>query len=142
LSHLEYGRSSVYPRYARFSSWALWLGFWSLILGQWLSGLFPDYEIVALHFTFLGGFSTITLIVSIHVIASHCGPESLWDAPAKAMKGIGILLLAALVSRLLSGFMDWYYFGMLHVAAGFWMAAAIVWMSVYGWRVIRVEETS
>ena len=119
------------PGLRRFSAWVMRMGFWSLILGQWLSGLFPDYEIVALHFTFLGGFATLTFVISIRVIAAHCGPETMWSGRARALKWIGILMVVTLVCRVISDFIDWYYFGMLHVAAGFWMLAVIIWFIVY-----------
>lgn len=102
-----------------------------VLLGQWLAGLFPDYEIVALHLTFVGGFSLITLIVSTRVIAAHCGPESIWSAKAWALKVLALFVFAALISGVSSDFLDWYYFGMLHIAAGFWMVAALVWGVAY-----------
>ena len=52
------------PKLRRFSAWTLWSGFWCLLLGQWLAGIFPGYEIVSLHLTFIGGFSTITLVIA------------------------------------------------------------------------------
>ena len=119
------------PQGRRFSSWSLWLGFWLVLLGSWLAGLFPDYEIVALHFTFIGGFSLITMIVSTRVIAAHCGPEAIWSGKSRALKALGCFIFAALISRASSDFMEWYYFGMLHVAAGFWMTAALIWGAAY-----------
>lgn len=128
------------PRVRRFSAWTLWSGFWCLLLGQWLAGIFPDYEIVALHLSFVGGFSTITLIIATRVISAHCGPETMWSGKARALKSIGLFLIAALISRAASDFMTWYYFGMLHVAAGFWMVAALIWGFAYIPKLTRVEE--
>lgn len=128
------------PRVRRFSAWTLWSGFWCLLSGLWLSGIFPDYEIVALHLTFIGGFSTITLVIATRVISAHCGPESMWSGRARALKSIGLFLIAALISRVVSDFMTWYYFGMLHVAAGFWMVAALIWGFAYIPKLGRVEE--
>lgn len=125
------------PDGRRFSSWSLWLGFWLVLLGSWLAGLFPDYEIVALHFTFIGGFSLITMIVSTRVIAAHCGPEAIWSGKSRALKALGCFIFAALISRAASDFMEWYYFGMLHVAAGFWMTAALIWAAAYVPRLLR-----
>lgn len=126
-----------FPGVRGFTAWALWLGFWLVLLGQWLAGLFPDYEIVALHLTFIGGFSLITMIVSTRVIAAHCGPESIWNTKARALKALGLFVFAALISRASSDFMEWYYFGMLHVASGFWMAAALIWGFAYVPRMLR-----
>ncbi len=128
------------PGERRFSSWSLWIGFWSVLIGQWLAGLFPDYEVVALHFTFVGGFSLITFVISTRVVAAHCGPESIWQGKARPLKAIGLLVLFALVGRGISDFLEWYYFGMLHVAAGFWMMAALVWLVAYGRRVFCIAD--
>lgn len=125
------------PGVRRFSSWALWLGFWSVLLGQWLAGLFPDYEIVALHFTFVGGFSLVTFVIATHVVTTYCGPESIWQGRDRPLKAIGLLLLIALLGRAISDFLGWYYFGMLHIAAGFWMTGALTWLVVYGRRGFR-----
>ena len=127
------------PAENRFTAWMLWIGFWLLLAGQWLAGIFPDYEIVALHLTFIGGFSTITLTIGTRVIAAHCGPEAIWSR-ARALKAIGLFLLAALVSRVVSDYMTWYYFGMLHVAAGFWMTAALIWGFAYIPKLARKED--
>jgi uncharacterized protein involved in response to NO len=128
------------PSLRRFSAWLLWSGFWCLLAGQWLAGIFPDYEIVALHLTFIGGFSTITLVIATRVISAHCGPESMWSGKARALKAIGLFLLAALLSRVTSDFFPDYYFGMLHVAAGFWMVAALIWGFAYIPKLTRREE--
>jgi uncharacterized protein involved in response to NO len=129
-----------FPAERRFTAWLLWSGFWLLLAGQWLAGIFPDYEIVALHLTFVGGFSTITLVIGTRVIAAHCGPEEKIWVRARALKAIGLFLLAALVSRVVSDFMTWYYFGMLHVAAGFWMTAALIWGFAYIPRLTHRED--
>ena len=44
---------------------------------------------------------------------------------------LGSLFALALLSRLVSDWLPWYYFGMLHVAAGFWMVGLIVWAVVF-----------
>jgi uncharacterized protein involved in response to NO len=128
------------PSLRRFSAWVLWSGFWYLLAGQWLAGIFPDYEIVALHLTFIGGFSTITLVIATHVISAHCGPETMLSGKARAFKSVGLFLLAALVSRATSDFMPGYYFGMLHVAAGFWMVGALIWGFAYIPKLTRRED--
>jgi uncharacterized protein involved in response to NO len=128
------------PKLRRFSAWMLWLGFWCLLVGQWLAGIFPDYEIVSLHLTFVGGFSVITLILGARVISVHCGPEKMWSGRARGLKSVGLFLIAALISRVVSDFTLWYYFGMLHVAAGFWMVAALIWGFAYIPKLGRIEE--
>ena len=109
----------------------LWLSFWCLQLGLWLAGLFPDYEIVALHLTFIGGFSLLTLIIATRVIAAHCGFEADWAKNPKSLVIMGFALLLALVSRILADFYLDYYFGMLHIGAGFWLTGAIAWALVF-----------
>ena len=109
----------------------LWLSFWCLLGGLWLAGLFPDYEILSLHMTFIGGFSLLTLTVATHVIAAHCGFESLWEKDTRTVLTLGISFLAALIARMISDFAADYYFGMLHIAAGIWLIGALVWGLVF-----------
>jgi len=105
----------------------LWHTFWFVLVGLWLATAFPDYDIVSLHLTFIGGFSLLTLTVASRVVAAHCGFESLWTQNTRTLIGLGCLFSLALLSRLLADFVTWYYFGMLHIAAGFWLTGIVVW---------------
>ncbi len=105
----------------------LWLSFWFVIAGLWVAGLFPDYEIPALHLTFIGGFATLTVIIATRVTAAHCGFEAIWQKNSKTMLTLALCTLLALIARVISDFLPFYYFGMLHIGAAFWLIGVIAW---------------
>ncbi|MDA0748420.1 MAG: NnrS family protein, partial [bacterium] len=109
----------------------LWLSFWCLPGGLWLAGLFPDYDILSLHLTFIGGFSLITFTIASRVIAAHTGFESLWQKNTKTLRFLGGSLVLAALARMASDFYPNYYFGMLHLAAGIWLTGAVIWAVVF-----------
>ncbi|OGG44241.1 MAG: hypothetical protein A3F84_09605 [Candidatus Handelsmanbacteria bacterium RIFCSPLOWO2_12_FULL_64_10] len=105
----------------------LYLSLYLVLSGLWLSGLFPDYEVVALHVTFVGGFSLMTLCIGARVVVSHCGFESLWERNIAAVVILGVCFLAALGLRVGADLYPDAYFLLLALAAGFWVAGAAVW---------------
>ncbi len=109
----------------------LWLSFWCVPGGLWLGGFFPDHELQALHLTFVGGFGSMTLVIATRVIAAHCGFERCWDQNTWPMITLTLCFALALLTRVTAEFFLDYYFGMLHMAAGFWLIGAVVWGLVF-----------
>ncbi len=109
----------------------LWLSFWCVIVGQLLSGVFPDYEISALHVTFVGGFGLLTLTIATRVTVAHCGFDPLWDRNSKTLTLFVACFVAALLARLSAALYPDYYFGMLHIGAGFWLVGAVLWGAMF-----------
>jgi uncharacterized protein involved in response to NO len=109
----------------------LWFSFWCVPGGLWLGGLFPDHELQALHLTFVGGFGSMTLVIATRVIAAHCGFERYWDQNTWPLATLTICFVLALLTRVSSEFFLDYYFGMLHMAAGYWLVGAVVWGIVF-----------
>jgi uncharacterized protein involved in response to NO len=98
-----------------------------ILAGLWLSGLFPDYEVAALHLMFVGGFSLITLSIGVRVVVSHCGFEALWGRNLAPVMAFGVLFLIALGLRVSADLYPDAYFLLLALAAGCWVAGALVW---------------
>ena len=109
----------------------LWLSCWCVPGGLWLAGLFPDHELQALHLTFVGGFGSMSLVIATRVTASHCGFERFWQQNTWPLITLTICFVLALAIRISSEFFPDYYFGMLHLAAGFWLTGAVVWGGVF-----------
>jgi uncharacterized protein involved in response to NO len=107
------------------------LSFWCVPAGLLLSGFFPDYDVLSLHLTFIGGFSLLTFVIATRVIVAHCGFEHLWRRNTKTGWVLGLSFLLAVISRMASDFFTDYYFGMLHIAAGFWLTGALTWAIMY-----------
>ncbi|MDP6775970.1 MAG: NnrS family protein [Candidatus Latescibacteria bacterium] len=109
----------------------LWLSFWCVILGQLLSGVFPDYEVAALHVTFIGGLALLTLTIATRVTVSHCGFEPLWERNSTTLILLVACSVAALLARLSAALYPDHYFGWLHIGAGIWLVGAIPWGAVF-----------
>ncbi len=119
------------PARRRWHLYLLWLSFWCVPGGLWLDGLFPDHELQALHLTFVGGFGSMTLVIATRVIAAHCGFERYWDQNTWPLATLTLCFLLALLTRVTAEFFLDYYFGMLHMAAGYWLTGAVVWGLVF-----------
>lgn len=119
------------PVRRRWHLYLLWLSFWCVPGGLWLAGLFPDHELQALHLTFVGGFGSMTLVIATRVIAAHCGFERYWDQNTWPLATLTLCFLLALLTRVTAEFFLDYYFGMLHMAAGYWLTGAVVWGLVF-----------
>jgi uncharacterized protein involved in response to NO len=107
------------------------ISFWCVAGGLWLAAIFPDYDILSLHMTFIGGFSLLTFLIATRIISSHCGFEDLWGRNTKSGITLGITFILAVASRMASDFFTDYYFGMLHIASGFWLTGALTWAIVF-----------
>ena len=110
-----------------FHLYFLWLSFWCIPLGLWLSALFPGYEMAVLHITFIGGFGLMTLVIANRVIVAHCNFDELWEKNSWTAVLFGLASLLALFARLAADLHPSYYFGWLHVGAGFWLLGAVIW---------------
>lgn len=109
----------------------LWLSFWCVMGGLLLSAVFPDYEFATLHITFIGGLGLMTLMIASRVIAAHCGFEPLWARNARVFRVVGVAFVAALATRVAADLYPDYYFGFLHIGAGFWLLGALAWGFVF-----------
>ncbi len=107
------------------------LAFLSLIAGAWCACLLPEYEIAALHLTFLGGFALLTFLVASRVISAHCGFESSWVRNTLPLAQLVVLIPLALVTRLLADAWVDAYFGILHIAAGFFLTGVAIWGAIW-----------
>ncbi|MBI2502632.1 MAG: NnrS family protein [Candidatus Latescibacteria bacterium] len=115
----------------RWHLYLLWLSFWCVPGGLWLASLFPEHELQTLHLTFVGGFGSMTLVIATRVIVAHCGFERYWDQNTWPLAVLTLCFALALVTRVSAEFFLDYYFGMLHMAAGYWLIGALVWGLVF-----------
>jgi uncharacterized protein involved in response to NO len=105
----------------------LWVSFWCVMGGLWLAALFPEYEIPALHVTFIGGFGLMTLTVATRVVVAHCGFEAVWEGDSKAVMAFGLSFSLALLSRVAADFFSESYFWILYIGASCWLIGALAW---------------
>lgn len=76
--------------------WALWLSAWMIPAGYlWLAAV-PAHRLAALHLLFIGGFATMVIAVSTHVVLAHGGHATLiGGAPWPLRLALPLLVVAA-----------------------------------------------
>jgi hypothetical protein len=112
------------------------LAVWLVPLGLFLSALWPDYRVPALHVLFIGGFGLMAFAVATHVILGHLDltAESLGWPPAVIALALGILL--AMAARVAADMSD-AYFTHLGWAAATWIAGTVIWLGYIAPRLLR-----
>ncbi len=106
----------------------IWLSAWLLPAGYAAASVDPALRSAALHVVFIGSFAMMALSVSLHVALSHGGrPEQLARSSWR-VSAMGLLLLAAVASRLLAGIDSAHLKPWLGCAAGSFLLATAVWV--------------
>lgn len=109
--------------------WLIWISAWLLPAGYLSAAVHPALRSAILHVVFIGSFALMTLSVSLHVALSHGGQPELLAKRSWQTWGMGLLLLAAVVFRVLAGG-DPEHLGLwLVAAAGSFLLATIAWAS-------------
>ncbi|MDP3920504.1 MAG: NnrS family protein [Candidatus Omnitrophota bacterium] len=110
----------------------LWFSIWFMVIGYWMIALVPDLRKAALHLVFLGGYSLMTFAVATVVVLSHSGKPEVLRKPIRALRVVGVGMIAAVFLRLAAVFFPASYFQWLAGAAGLWILCAFVWLVFAG----------
>jgi len=105
----------------------VWLSAWALPLGLLLAAIFAGDRIAWMHVAYIGGFGLLAFAVAAHVTLGHSGYEAARDGRPWQAIAFGALFAAAMILRATATHMPEVYFTWLAVAAGAWLAGAIVW---------------
>ena len=105
----------------------IWIAACLLPAGYVLTAALPALRSASLHVVFIGSFALMALAVSLHVAVSHGGrPELLARRPWQTW-GMGLLVLAAAVFRVVAGIDAGHLARWLAPAAGCFLVATIAW---------------
>ena len=115
------------PQTGYWHLYLMWFSFWCVLLGLWLSSLFPAYEMTMLHITFVGGFGLLTILIGSRVITGHCDAKDLWKQNAWQLGLPGFLILLAGVARLGAGLYSPTYVVFLYCGVCLWLLAMLLW---------------
>lgn len=74
-----------------------------ILLGQTLNLSFFDWKLAGLHLTYIGGFSLITILISVRVMLAHGQQELDYEVNSRRLSLIVLSFLSAAVLRALSG---------------------------------------
>ncbi len=107
--------------------WA-WISAWMVVAGLWLACLFPDYYVVMLHITFIGGFTLMAYSVGTMVIMSHAGEMEALKKPLWIFWVVILGLGLTLTKRLIVIYFPNAYFKFLGIASAVWVLTSAVWL--------------
>ncbi|MFA5059846.1 MAG: NnrS family protein [Candidatus Omnitrophota bacterium] len=105
----------------------VWISAWMTALGLWGAAFLPDYRIVWLHVTFIGGFSLMVYAIATMVIMSHAGEGERLQKPLWIFWMIGLGTVIVLIKRSFVAFFPDQYFQFLGMAAAVWLIVATSW---------------
>lgn len=106
----------------------IWASAWMLPLGYVVAAIWPQYYQAGIHIVFVGGLATLTLAVSTHVILGHGDRDDLINGRPWQVGAIGMLMAAALFSRIAMAVDLAHRNSWMATAALFFLAATAIWM--------------
>jgi uncharacterized protein involved in response to NO len=105
-----------------------WISVWMVVVGLWLTAVFPQYCVAMLHICFIGGFSLMTFVVGTMVVMSHAGKSDQLKKPLWILWIIALAMGFALFKRIfVINFPD-VYFKFLGLSSAAWIAGAVAWL--------------
>jgi uncharacterized protein involved in response to NO len=115
-------------------SWCVWTANILILVGLWMSSLFPVYRIDFLHILFIGGFTLLILAVGMRVTLSHGGHGLIAERKSWPLR-IGLVMGSiSMLARVGAPFSPGSYYEHLAIAGIFWIIALAVW----GWGILRL----
>jgi uncharacterized protein involved in response to NO len=120
-------RGHVLPARPGVNRGLVWLSAWALPLGLALSAVFPGDRVAWMHVVYIGGFGLLAFAVAAHVALGHGGHDAARDGRPWQAIAFGALFGAAMLLRATATRVPEVYFAWLAVAAGVWLAGALVW---------------
>jgi len=123
---VRYWRVHRKPKRISWMNWALLAAAWSIVLGEWLSVLFPEWGLDGKHLVFVGGFSLLSLLVAARVTLAH-GEGLTLESKRWPYVPVVLFILLASVSRFGAHWTPNSYFPHLAYAAILWGLGAMAW---------------
>jgi hypothetical protein len=133
---VRYWRFHRKPPKATPMNWMLLIAAWSIVLGEFLSGLFPDWGIDGKHLVFVAGFSLLALLVSSRVTLAH-GNELPRETNWWPYWAFTLFILISSVARTSVRWTPESYFPHLAYAAMLWLIGAFIWGIFFLPRIIK-----
>lgn len=110
-----------------------------LALGYLLAGLFPIYMIHFLHFSFVGGFALLTILISTRVVLAHGGYNLSIELKNKQLIGIFGLAIGIGILRVGMGFQGQFRNEFLWILFLSWGAFCVLWSFSFLFKLLKLE---
>lgn len=116
-------------------AWLVWSASWFCVLGFSGQLLFPELSIHFAHLVFIGGLGLMTLMIATRVVLAHGGFNLILESRLKSLWAVGVLLVAASVTRFSAGWLPAFtYQHHLLYASYLWVIGLAVWVFSVGRR--------
>jgi uncharacterized protein involved in response to NO len=124
---IAFARINRFPKTRVTYTLLFYFSCWMIVLGTWVSALFPRDPWMGMHLIFIGGFSVMIFSFGTLVLMSHAGKaiqlkESLWG-----LRLSGSFLFVALAFRVCASVFVEFYGTLILLASLSWILAAVMW---------------
>jgi uncharacterized protein involved in response to NO len=119
--------------------YGLWFSMCFLLCGLWGAVLFPDFSLHLSHFTFVGGFGLMAIMVASRVTLAHGGYGVMQERTPLLWIVTSLLSIAAIV-RALAWIKTQSYENHLAYAAAFLILGLCLWIWFYFPRLFRTRS--
>lgn len=111
-----------------------------VLAGFWLSAIQPALAVHWMHLTYIGGFGLMTFTVACRVSLAHGGFDLSYEWDSRAILWLGVLMLAAAVTRVSAPVIPHGYLSHLGYAAVLWLGGVGLWAVVFVRKMIRPND--
>lgn len=117
------------PKVKSISAGFIWASAWAIFAGNFLAFVAPERAVSAIHLTFVGGFSLLTLTVATRVVLAHGGHGLEAEKTSRALLLSGASVLVASLLRVGVEVFPTHSVSLLTSAAFVWVLGFVLWAS-------------
>lgn len=124
---VRYWNIQKFPASRSYLTWSVWLACWCLLYGYLLAALWINAYVHALHLLFVGGFSLLTLLISMRVSFAHSPAGTTVEKTSPGILVVAVLILLAAITRVTAILVPQIYLTHLGYAAMIWILGLLLW---------------
>lgn len=133
---IKYWRIYRLPKNRTYLSWGMWLCVWCLSFGYFLPAIWVNQSAHALHLLLVGGFSLLTLLISMRVTFAHGTSGTAVEKTNPVILMLAGVILLAMVTRVTAIIWPRFYLDHLGYAAATWIVGLLLW----GWTCLTPNQ--
>ncbi|MEZ0392154.1 MAG: NnrS family protein [Pseudobdellovibrionaceae bacterium] len=128
---VRYWKILKLPKVRNWFNWNLWLAGWCILLSQFVFWFEDGRAVHFLHFLFVGGFTWMTLLISLHVEMAHRPKPDFGLKQSQFFLLLAVIMVAATLTRVTAIFWQQIYLRHLAYAAVTLLMALCLWLRIF-----------